>query len=220
MEISEFDPDEQLFRRCNTLFVGGSSAARRVCRFLSGRATSVVVFTEHDDPEHPWTDDAPSAAVYPRFEPKSVEAAFDKHDEAMETALENDKNGPIPELLLVLEGIDSDGHDPFQDNIYLRLMINGRCRGITVMTLLRNADCLSREARGMIDTVFVQEDVDAPTRKKLHEVFGGVVEYPEFEALFEECTKDHGALVIFTRATSYDPTDTFFRLRPEIAKSV
>jgi hypothetical protein len=213
VKLKRFDPDKQLYAHASMLFAGAkktgkSFTARCISYYLRSKVYGALVFTGSQEIDHPWTDYVPRAFVHSGFNGAALSMAFEMQEEMKE--MMGGKKTP-PEFMLVFEDLEYTKHNIFTDESCKRMLLNGRHSGFTPMVLVQYImKGLTKEVRGMFDFVFLQKETDIDTRKKLHQVFGGVVDFQTFETIFRTCTEDHGTLVIYLRANSYDPTDTFF----------
>lgn len=212
VRLRRFDPEKQLYAHASMLFAGAkktgkSFTARCISYYMREKVYGALVFTGSQEIDHPWTDYVPRTFVHSGFESTSLAMAF-----ALQEEMKDMLDGKIPpEFMLVFEDLEYTKHNIFTDESCKRLLLNGRHSGFTPLVLVQYImKGLTKEVRNMFDFVFLQKETDIDTRKKLHQVFGGVVDFQTFETIFRTCTENHGTLVICLRAASYDPADTFF----------
>ena len=213
IKLKRFDPDKQLYLHASMLFAGAkrtgkSFTARCISYYLRNKVYGALVFTGSQEIDHPWTDYVPRSFVHFGFDPEALGRMIVVQNEMKEMI--GEKKDP-PEFLLVFEDLEYTQHNIFRDEGCKRTLLNGRHDGFTPMILVQYImQGLTKEVRNMFDFVFLQKETDIDTRKKLFQVFGGVVTFQTFETIFKTCTENHGTLVISLRANSYDPADTFF----------
>ena len=138
----------------------------------------------------------------------------------IETQREQWKRGHGCECLLLLDDMASE-RKFFESKTFKELCFNSRHLHITVIMTLQYACAIPPCCRANCDVVVSLAERMFANRRKLYESFFGLCSYAEFDAIFNKCTADYEALVLWNKATSNELSDSlmWYKADLEAAKS-
>jgi hypothetical protein len=127
---------------------------------------------------------------------------------------------PLKKAFLVLD--DTAYNETFMRHKSIqKLMFNGRHKEITVLWTMQYLKTVKPSTRNNADFIFVRYEGDAKIRTEIYQSWFSHIPRKQFNAMFDEMTKDYGCLVLDTRAlvNSRDWRESIFWYRaPPIEK--
>lgn len=99
------------------------------------------------------------------------------------------------------------------------IFMNGRCYNITALISMQYPLSIPPYMRAQFDYIFIFKDGMGRDRRKIYEHYCGMFSTFElFNQVFEQCTKDHGCMVIDNTSTSDKLEDQVFWYKADISK--
>lgn len=124
-----------------------------------------------------------------------------------------------PRAFLIFDDCLYDAKNWINDRNIRFIFMNGRHVHITFLLTMQYLLGIPPSLRDNVDFIFIFKESKLSTKRKLYEYYAGM--FPTFEMfskVLDECTKDHGCLVIDNRTTSDKLEDQVFWFRADVNK--
>jgi len=176
---------------------------------------SAVVFSPTEVANGDWGGHFPSSFIYPGYEPEACRRLI-VHQRKEARRAKKDPSYKIKPTMVVLEDCMFDKRKFVTDPSARGLMMNGRQWGILLLMSVQYVMDITRDMRTQFDYIFIFKDNDIGNRERLWKNWGGVVPTLEaFSSIMQQCTRDHGCLVIDQTSLSDRIEDCLFWYRAE-----
>lgn len=144
----------------------------------------------------------PACCVFHEFDIERIQALIDEQ----EALLQQNKSRDV---FLILDDVGFD-QKSLNSRTMRCLLMNGRHYRITLLAAVQECYAFRPEMRSQLDVIVCLKDNAIKNKKKLHESFFGMLEFPQFVQAFDVFTSDHGALVVDQTVQSNTIPDSIF----------
>lgn len=124
-----------------------------------------------------------------------------------------------PRAFLIFDDCLYDAKNWINDRNIRFIFMNGRHVYITFLLTMQYLLGIPPSLRDNVDFIFIFKETKISTKRKLYEYYAGM--FPTFEMfskVLDECTKDHGCLVIDNRTQSDKLEDQVYWYRADVNK--
>lgn len=144
----------------------------------------------------------PACCVFHDFDIDRIQALIDEQ----ETLLQQNKSRNV---FLILDDVGFD-QKSLNSRTMRCLLMNGRHYRITLIAAVQECYAFRPEMRSQLDVIVCLKDNAIKNKKKLHDSFFGMLEFPQFVQAFDAFTSAHGALVVDQTVQSNTISESIF----------
>ena len=144
----------------------------------------------------------PACCVFHDFDIDRIQALIDEQ----ETLLQQNKSRNV---FLILDDVGFD-QKSLNSRTMRCLLMNGRHYRITLIAAVQECYAFRPEMRSQLDVIVCLKDNAIKNKKKLHDSFFGMLEFPQFVQAFDAFTSEHGALVVDQTVQSSNISESIF----------
>lgn len=130
----------------------------------------------------------PPCCVFNEFEIDRIQALIDEQESLMQ-------QNKYRNVFLILDDVGFD-QKSLNSRTMRCLLMNGRHYRITLIAAVQECYAFRPEMRSQLDVIVCLKDNAIKNKKKLHDSFFGMLEFPQFVQAFDAFTTGHGALVV------------------------
>ena len=214
MQIKRFDPTKITADKC-CIFVGkrGSGKSRLLADilFYKRHIPSGVVFSASEGGNKFFSNFLPESYIYDRFDGDVLAKVFN-HQKAKKERM-GDK---CPPIFIILDDVAYD-KTVFKDKTLVEVFLNSRHFHVLLMMTLQWVTLLPPVMRANTDYIFLMQDNQWGSCKRLYEQFGGVFsKLGEFRTAMDKLTANYGVMVIDQTARSSNIDECIFHYKAEL----
>jgi hypothetical protein len=198
----------------------GKSWLLRDILFHHKEIPSGIVFSGTEQASPFFSEFIPDCFIHTEYDPDVIQKAMlnqrKKIRDAKDKGLSNNGKHPSNNFFIILDDMLHEAATWKRDTTMKSIFFNGRHYNLMFFLTMQYPFGITPDLRSNIDYVFLFNEPNIKNRKKLYEDYCGMLpSFSHFCAILDDCTLDHGCLVIKTSGNSNDIRDQVFWYKAE-----
>lgn len=191
---------------------GKSILARDILNSCKDKVSNGIVISPNEKQNKIYSSFIPELFLYDKLENETIEKVL-LEQKTMELK-SKETNEKLNKALVVMDDCLHTKKNWQKEPAIAELLFNGRHYQIMNILIMQMPYNLSPELRCNLDYIFLLADESIENQKRFYEHYGGIFpNFKSFQQIFNQLTKNYGAMVIVNRGIKTDIYEKIFHYK-------